>query len=899
MLVVKRWYLYHHFLIKMSTHNNDHVIDHMIEHYKYTDGTNISQEHAKEYFAMLPAEDVKDKDSQHDILKYTKKILREAKETERILENKWNASGWYDRNISSSAETQKLYKKLENAKERIKLLEKKRTENHLAKLKSKQQSKQAISLDKSTRAKANNFNKSLELVGRKMEKIVDDPLLDAVVIHMNNVREEWNTLAEKEENEPIEINDIINKLRPEISVLKSARDAKHDLSKFIGEPYNYGKTVVSMYQEMFMSKRRDLEERDSRNLTGVCNWVNIHVDYTDINVGNHQPYFLLGRDTDSSEVFNSDAGDERIFTIPFKKQKQKNFCYDVVALRDYLLLHIAKLKDAKGDNIVTHQVHDYTFYEKQGNKWIINGSPGSYTELEFSNLLELIEQNPEMFTNKIMNPAWSNFSEHQDDMEQFLNPNMIYNALFYFQDWQRWDSDRRNGKIEAKDVEALKQFMQMDPKASFEDTWEEYFTRNGFNVFGYLGDFVDFSIDKLYNYAVKPIWNHFKNYKLIKAMKGIFERILCLASGVTVIVTLGTTIVTSLAYGLFAGFILGLVGVVRHAFRVDKNTTFKESITNDYNSVVSSLTKMMNYLADKGKIMYEKIMEFAFTKLLPWLKDAWFAVKETFYASLENRESGVFSNSQLNIYSKSQEGQEKRLKQGNFKRLMWFFDKGTVTKFRWFFEWVEKCSLILCKSVGNSLTQHFTTNSASTYSLDGKMFQLGMTGMSLNAEIRCKEKQRMGRLPKGFDQNCKSEAWGWIIDSATQLFNIRNVLLQAKFIILAKGGELLARYSWLGIGGVVYSAISCTIKFATSDIPVIQQLINSEKEEPKKKKPVSDSRQAYNKQKKKRNKQKKKRRKEEERRQQKEQIAVPTYTLKKRLRLQKKKQNNHKFSMST
>ena len=176
---------------------------------------------------------------------------------------------------------------------------------------------------------------------------------------------------------------------------------------------------------------------------------------------------------------------------------------------------------------------------------------------------------------------------------------------------------------------------------------------------------------------------------------------------------------------------------------------------------------------------------------------------------------------------------------------------------------------------------------------------MGMTGMSLNAEIRCKEKQRMGRLPKGFDQNCKSKAWGWVIDSATQLFNIRNVLLQAKFIILAKGGELLARYSWLGIGGVVYSAISCTIKFATSDIPVIQQLINSEKEEPKKKKPVSDSQKAYNKQKKKRNKQKKKMRKEEERRQQKEQIAVPTYTLKKRLRLQKKKQDNHKFSMST
>jgi len=148
-------------------------------------------------------------------------------------------------------------------------------------------------------------------------------------------------------------------------------------------------------------------------------------------------------------------GEDRIYELPFKADtqsealsnyaKKNHFCYDSVALSDYIVQQINMTVDDEGDFLWTAE----TKYDNKcgremntyisSNKYTIKGETEErfleFTDYEFSDLIAWMHVTESQYvTEQIMNPAYDqdDLKPLQSHLTKFFPPAVIADALNYF-----------------------------------------------------------------------------------------------------------------------------------------------------------------------------------------------------------------------------------------------------------------------------------------------------------------------------------------------------------------------------------------------------------------------------------------------------------------------------------
>lgn len=159
--------------------------------------------------------------------------------------------------------------------------------------------------------------------------------------------------------------------------------------------------------------------------------------------------------TDARATFLSEEFEEdRIYTLPFKAssesesqqqhEKRNHFCYDSVALSDYIVQELLSTTDNKGVPFFTKGTaydakcrRDLNTYEstyewemKSGRRKVV------FTDYEFSDLFEWVQltEGQHLLEGQIENPAWNqpNLKKLRPYMTPYFTPSIILSALGYF-----------------------------------------------------------------------------------------------------------------------------------------------------------------------------------------------------------------------------------------------------------------------------------------------------------------------------------------------------------------------------------------------------------------------------------------------------------------------------------
>jgi len=510
------------------------VVQHIIDNYLACDQTKLSQQHARELWAMMPsyerqtileqlvipAEGKKERDDKKRLKKDVEKTKNELKKKEKEL---GDASGWgitalwsEDKNVT------RLQKKVKNTKVYLSRIE--------ARLK---YTNRVLALEEGEKAFSGKYKAFIEQVNK-------DPFCKKVFELIDETVREWN---EKKQNEIIEMlgnttrqteefeklrkwyetdksvsyvdieakaleykiktsitkDDVVQNDVEGIRELEVAKRAEKELKKF---EKKYGKSMIRYVSSLFKTNKPD-----PRKIGDNCNWVNINIDYyqkkkaTDFESKGSccEPLFVLGHNTESEKMWKDPSvSSMRFFTIPYLNQQRgesKHFCFDCVALRDYILFEIVSKIKVHGSKKFSWEAFEDKELGKTYNKWTSEDGI-AFTELEFSQLITAIEKDESMFSGVIKNPA---FPQSKGQATEFFSPKELYNALNYFTQWQKFHCEFRHGKI---DLELVKEF---EDQKSYKEGMSM------FSMFGSVYDFFAGKITSLLSY-LEQFWF----YRLIR-----------------------------------------------------------------------------------------------------------------------------------------------------------------------------------------------------------------------------------------------------------------------------------------------------------------------------------------------------------------------------------------------
>ena len=156
-----------------------------------------------------------------------------------------------------------------------------------------------------------------------------------------------------------------------------------------------------------------------------------------------------------TEMGYEEFGEDRIYKLPFKAisksealsnyAKKNHFCYDSVALSDYIVQEILRLPDensqplweteTKFDKKCGRTMNTY----RSTNKYTLNGEKEKrtavFTDYEFSDLIYWMHTTKQEYVqDAIRNPAYIQEDLHglRSQMTQFFPPSVIADALSYF-----------------------------------------------------------------------------------------------------------------------------------------------------------------------------------------------------------------------------------------------------------------------------------------------------------------------------------------------------------------------------------------------------------------------------------------------------------------------------------
>jgi hypothetical protein len=509
------------------------IVQHIIDNYLACDQTKLSEQHARELWAMMPsyerqtileqliipAEGKKEKKDKIRLEQAVKTTKEELKEKEKDLSD---AKGFgitalwsEDKNVT------KLQKKVKNTKVYLSHLE--------ARLK---YTNRVLAFEEGEEL----FNDKVQAFRKQVNK---DPFCKKVFELIDETVREWN---EKKQNEIIEMlgnttrqteefeklrkwymtdksvsymdikakaleyeiktsitkDDVIQNDVEGIRELEVAKRAEKELKKF---EKKYGKSMIQYVLSMFKTNKPD-----PRKIGDNCNWVNIDINYyqkkkaTDFESKSSccEPLFVLGHNTESEKMWKDPSvSSMRFFTIPYLNQRNsesKHFCFDCVALRDYILFEIVSKIKVNGSKKFSWEAFEDKELNKRYNKWTSEDGI-TFTEIEFSQLMTAIEKDESMFSGVIENPA---FPQSNGQATEFFSPKELYNALNYFTQWQKFHCEFRHGKI---DLELVKEF----------EDQKSYKKEGIYSMFGSVYDFFAGQITSLLS-RLEQFWF----YRLIR-----------------------------------------------------------------------------------------------------------------------------------------------------------------------------------------------------------------------------------------------------------------------------------------------------------------------------------------------------------------------------------------------
>jgi len=538
------------------------VVQHIIDNYLACDQTQLSEQHARELWAMMPsyerqsileqlvipAEGKKERDDKKRLEKDVENTKNELKEKEKEL---GDASGWgitalwsKDKNVT------KLQKKVKNTKVYLSRLE--------ARLK---YTNRVLALEEGEEL----FNDKVQAFRNQVNK---DPFCKKVFELIDETVREWN---EKKQNEIIEMlgnttrqteefeklrkwyetdkpvsyvdieakaseykiktsitkDDVVQNDVEGIRELEVAKRAEQELKKF---EKKYGKSMIRYVSSLFKTNKPD-----PRKIGDNCNWVNININYyqkkkaTDFESKGSccEPLFVLGHNTESEKMWKDPSvSSMRFVTIPYLNQKRgenKHFCFDCVALRDYILFEIVSKIKVNGRKIFSWEAFEDKELGKTYNKWMSEDGI-AFTELEFSQLMTAIEKDKSIFSGVIKNPA---FPQSKGQATEFFSPKELYNALNYFTQWQKFHCEFRHGKI---DLELVKEF---EDQKSYKE---------GMSMFSMFGSVYDFFAGK-----ITSLLSYLEQFWFYRLIRKITDTVGCMFG----VITLGMNI-SALAGGLTA-----------------------------------------------------------------------------------------------------------------------------------------------------------------------------------------------------------------------------------------------------------------------------------------------------------------------------------------------------------